>query len=303
MALPGQIDLNDLLVFGAVAEAGGFTAAAERLGVASAKVSVEIGRLESRLGTTLFTRTTRKVVLTDAGQALHEQCWPLLQQLLSAVESVHSAKAELTGTLRIAAPVDYGGQSLAPALVRFAALHPELQVDLRTNDRVTDLVAEGIDIAIRLGWLRDSSMRAIKLGEFGQYVVASPQYLRRAKRPRTPEDLAGLDWIALTLLPAPLTWKFTSKHGQTRVIQLKSRIKADSSGTLRSMIRHGAGVTVLDQYSAQQDMESGQLIRLLDSWSLPAGGIYAVYPPGRHISRKAHAFLAFYQDYLRHMRE
>ena len=303
MPLPGQIDLNDLVVFNAVVEAGGFTAAAERLGVAPAKVSVEISRLESRLGTTLFTRTTRRVVLTDAGQALHDESSPLLQQLLSTVENVRSAKAELTGTLRIAAPVDYGGQLLAPALVRFAALHPALHVDLRTNDRVSNLVAEGIDIAIRLGWLRDSSMRAIKLGEFDQYVVASPQYLRQAKRPRAPEDLIGLDWIALTLLPAPLTWKFISRQGETRTIQLKSRIKVDSPGTLRSMIRHGAGVTVLDQYSAQQGMESGQLVRLLDNWSLPAGGIYAVYPPGRHIARKAHAFIAFYQEYLRHVEQ
>lgn len=298
MAIPGQIDLNDLVVFGAVVEAGGFTAAAERLGVAPAKVSVEIGRLESRLGTTLFTRTTRKVTLTEVGQALHEQSWPLLQQLQSALENVHSAKAELTGTLRIAAPVDYGAQMLAPALVQFAARHPALHVDLRTNDRVSDLVAEGIDIAIRMGWLRDSSMRAIKLGEFEQYIVASSQYLRRGKRPRTPEELVNLDWIALTLLPTPLTWKFTSSDGEIRTIHVRSKMKVDSASTLRSLIHHGAGVTVLDQYSAQQGMESGRMVRVLADWSIPSGGIYAVLPPGRHTSRKAQAFIAFYQDYL-----
>lgn len=298
MAIPGQINLNDLLVFNAVVEAGGFTAAAERLGVAPAKISVEIARLESQLGVVLFTRTTRRVAPTEAGQALHEECQPLLLQLQTAVERIHSDKAELTGSLRIAGTVDHAVQWLGPAVAGFAALHPKLHVDLRTGDRISDLVAEGIDVSIRMGWLRDSTMRAIKLGEFEQYVVASPAYLERVKRPRKPEDLIALDWVALTLLPTPLTWKLTSKRGETRLIQLKSRIRVDAPGALRSMIRHGAGVTVLDQYCAQDDIKSGQLIRLLPEWSLPLGGIYAVLPPGRHISRKAHAFIAYYRDYL-----
>lgn len=299
MALPGQIDLNDLVVFNAVVDANGFTAAAQRLGVAPAKVSVEIARLEAQLEVTLFTRTTRKVVLTEAGQALHEECAPLLQQLLGAIENLHASKAKLTGTLRITAPVNHGVQSLAPAVARFAALHPALQMDFRTSDRVVDVVAEGIDIAIRMGWLRDSSMRAIKLGTFEQYVVASPEYLQRVKkRPRKPEDLATLEWVALTLLPAPLTWKFTSPSGETRTIHFKSRMKADSAGALRSLIRHGAGVAVLDQYSARADIQSGRLVRLLADWSIATGGIYAVFPPGRHASRKVQAFIGFYQEYL-----
>lgn len=298
MPVPGHIDLNDLLVFNAVVETHGFSAAAQKLAVAPARVSVEIARLEARLGVTLFTRTTRKVALTEAGRLLHDECSPLLQQLLAAIESIPAAKMELTGTLRIAAPVAHGVQSLAPALARFAALHPALQVDLRTSDKVTDMVAEGIDIAIRMGWLRDSSMRAVKLDEFEQYIVASPAYLRGVTQPRTPEDLAALDWIALTLLPAPLTWKFTSASGETRTMQFKSRIKADSAETLRALIRHGAGVSVLDQYSARRDIESGQLVRLLADWSIASGGIYAVFPPGRHMSGKTQAFIRFYQEYL-----
>jgi DNA-binding transcriptional LysR family regulator len=298
MPLPGYPDLNDLVIFNAVVEASSFTAAAERLGVAPAKVSVEIARLESQLGVALFTRTTRKVLLTEAGRALYEECSPLLQQLLTAINGIHTVKTELTGVLRITAPVDHGVQLLAPALAQFAALHPALQVDLRTSDQVADVVAEGIDIAIRMGWLRDSSMRAIKLGEFEQYVVASPEYLKRVKRPRRPEDLVTLDWIALTLLRAPLTWKFTSASGETRTIQVKSRMKADSAGALRSLIRHGAGVTVLDQYSARPEIQSGRLIRLLANWSIASGGIYAVFPPSRHLSRKVQIFIEFYQDYL-----
>jgi DNA-binding transcriptional LysR family regulator len=271
--------------------------------VAPAKVSVEISRLESQLGVALFTRTTRKVTLTEAGQALHDECQPLVRQLRAALENLPAANAPLTGTLRIAATVEHAAQLLAPALAEFAALHPALHVDLRSGDRVIDLVAEGVDLAIRMGWLRDSSLRAVKLEEFEQYVVASPDYLRRVKKPKKPEDLASLDWIALTLLPTPLTWTFAAKDGTSKAIQLKSRMKIDSPGALRAVLRHGAGVSVLDQYSAQADIQSGQLVRLLPGWSLPTGGIYAVFPPGRHLSRKAQAFAAFYQAFLQRQRE
>mgnify|MGYP006149033687 CR=1 FL=1 len=189
-------------------------AAAGRLGVAPAKVSVEVARLESQLGVALFTRTTRRVAPTEAGHALHARCAPLLRQLQAAIETVHAPTAALTGSLRITAPIDLGSQSVAPALSRFAALHPDLAIDLRSADRIADLVAEGIDVAIRMGWLRDSSNRAVKLGAFEQYVVASPAYLARHRIPQDPEDLESFDWIALTLLPAPFTWTFSSAAGE-----------------------------------------------------------------------------------------
>lgn len=298
MALPGHIDLNDLRVFDAVAETGGFTAAAERLGVATAKVSLEISRLESRLGTALFNRTTRKVVLTDAGQQLHMECQPLLRSLDDVINRVGSGENELTGTLRIAATVDHAMQSLAPALSQFARLHPRLALDLRTGDKIVDLVEQGIDVSIRIGWLRDSSMRAVKLGEFEQYVVASPAYIKRTSRPRHPDDLAEHDWVALTLLPTPLTWKFTSATGEATSIQVKTRFRVDSPSALCAILEQDAGMSVLDQFSAQQSIKAKRLVRLLPEWSLPVGGIYAVFPPGRHFSAKVRAFIDFYRDYL-----
>ena len=298
MALPGQIDLNSLVVFDAVVETGGFTAAAERLGIAKAKVSIEIGRLESRLGITLFTRTTRQVNLTEPGRALHEECKPLLAGLQEAIDQAGHEKGELSGTLRLSTTVDHAVMSLAPAVAGFSALHPALQIDLRTGDRVSDLVGEGLDLAIRLGWLRDSSLRATKLGEFDQYVVASPAYLKRAGRPKRPEDLAEHEWVALTLMPTPFTWKFTGRAGETRTVHVKSRIRVDSPGALRTMLRHGAGISVLDQYSAEEGIKAGYLVRLLPEWSLLRGGVHAVYPPGRHVAPKVRSFIAFYRDWL-----
>ncbi|HZW22525.1 LysR family transcriptional regulator [Noviherbaspirillum sp.] len=298
MSLLNQVDLNSLVVFAAVVECGGFTAAADRLGVAKAKVSVQVARLEAKLGTALFVRTTRKVSLTDAGRRLHEECKPLLHGLQEAIDQVGHDEGMLAGTLRLTTSVDHAVQSLARAAAEFAARHPALQIDLRTGDRVVDLVEEGIDLAIRLGWLRDSSLRAVKLGEFEQHLVASPAYLARAGRPKQPEDLAAHDWVALMLLPTPFTWKF-SRRGETRTVQVKSRIRVDSPGALRTMLRQGAGVSVLDQYSVQDDLKSGALVRLLPDWSLPRAGIHAVYPPGRHVPPRVRQFIDFYRAWLK----
>lgn len=303
MALPGRIDLNDLLVFEAVADAGGFTAAANRLGVQTAKVSVEIGRLESKLGVALFSRTTRKVVLTDAGAALYEECKPLLHELSEAIDRAGSGKEELAGTLRISSTVDHAALILAPALAEFSRHHPHLAIDLRTSDRVVDVIGERIDVAVRLGWLRDSSLRAVKLGEFEQYVVTSPTYLRRLKRPTTPEELVSLDWVALTLLPTPLTWKFTGAAGETKTIHVKSRLKVDSPGALRSLLQEHVGVSVMDQFNAMEGIGSKRLIRLMPEWSLPTAGIYAVYPPGRQVPVKVRSFIEFYRRYLQELQK
>lgn len=298
MTLPGHIDLNGLTVFNAVVNAGGFTAAARSLGVAPAKVSVEIARLEAQLGAALFTRTTRRVALTEAGRALQAQCLPLLEQLMGAMDGIHDAGAALNGLLRITAPVGHAAEFLAPALARFAALHPALQLDLHTSDRITNVVSEGIDVAIRMGWLRDSSLRAVRLGGFEQYVVAAPGYLRGITRPTAPEDLAALDFIALALLPTPLTWEFTGPGGEVRSVHVKSRIRVDSPQAMRALILNDAGISVLDQHSAQRDLASGRLVRLLPDWAIASGGIHAVLPPGRHTSKKVRAFIRFYQEYL-----
>lgn len=301
MASLHDVDLNSLLIFDAVVEAGSFTGAADRLGIAKAKVSLQISRLESQLGVTLFNRTTRQVSLSDAGRILHAQCQPLLQRMQEALEQVgqeSNAGVRLTGTLRVSTTVDHAVQSLAPALSRFASLHPDLQIDLRTGDRVVDLVSEGIDLSIRLGWLRDSSLRAVKLGEFEQHVVSSPAYLRRAGTPTKPSQLEQHDWVALSLMPTPLTWKFTSRRNVLQTVHVKSRLRVDSPGALRAMLRYGSGISVLDQFSAEEAVSAGHLVRLLGDWSLPRAGIYAVYPPGRHVPAKVRAFIDFYRDWL-----
>jgi DNA-binding transcriptional LysR family regulator len=172
---PARIDLNPLPIFLAVVEAGGFTAAAERLGLSKAKVSAAVARLEQQVGASLFTRTTRRVSLTETGRALHERCAQPLAAILDSLSEVHEGKQALAGTLRIACTSDHLAQGLATAVVEFMRLHPLVQIDLRASDHVVHPVETGIDLAFRVGWLRDSSQRAVRLGDFGQVVVASPR--------------------------------------------------------------------------------------------------------------------------------
>lgn len=296
MAIASAPDLNALLLFAAVAEQGSFTAAAAQLGVAKAKVSLVVGRLEQQLGQTLFARTTRRVALTEAGQELYRQCVPPVRAVQDAMAQFGGG--ELTGVLRIAAPIEYAGQNLAPALADFAARHPRLDIDLRTSERVVDMLKEGIDVALRLGWLRDSSLRAVRLGEFAQFLVASPDYLQLASAIRHPRDLAQHEWITLTLLATPFTWRFTSARGQVRTVRVGGRLRTDSGAALRGLLQAGWGISVLDEFSAAASLQAGSLVRVLPGWSLPKGGVHAVYPPGRHVPAKVRAFVDFYREWL-----
>jgi DNA-binding transcriptional LysR family regulator len=297
MSVDTPTDLNAVLVFAAVAEAGSFTAAAERLGLSKARVSLEVSRLEQHLATPLLTRTTRRVAITEAGQTLLGDCVPLLRGAQDALAGL-GQRGMLRGALRIACTVEHAVQTMAGLVAAFGRLHPQLQLELRSSDRVSDLLREGIDVAIRMGWLRDSTLRATRIGGFGQQVVASPAYLRRAGLPRRPEDLAKLEWVALTLLPTPLTWRFSGPKDELRTVRMTGRLRCDSAATLRALLLEGAGVSVLDRPSSDALVRSGRLVRLLPEWSLPEGGIFAVYAPGRQVQPNVRAFIDFYAAQL-----
>lgn len=298
MTPASQIDLNSLGIFDALAETGSFTAAADRLGVAKAKVSLQIARLERALGVQLFVRTTRRVALTDAGRILHQQCQPLLHGLAEVLSEAGGHGGELSGQLRVAATVLQATQSLAAALAAFADLHPRLQIDLRTGDHVADMLADGIDISFRMGWLRDSSQRAIKLGEFGQHIVAAPAYLQRHGRPTRPAQLAGHAWLTLSLLPTPRTLALSHADGRQIKVQLQSRMQVNSANALLALAECGAGITAMEALTVKAALKEGRLVRLLPAWQLPRGGMYAVLPPGRHVAPKARAFIDFYRAWM-----
>ncbi|WP_115717069.1 LysR family transcriptional regulator [Gallaecimonas mangrovi] len=292
--MASELDLNHLPLFIAVVEAGSFTAAAERLGCTKTKISLSIRALEQRLGAALFTRTTRQITLTDAGQQLYLDSKPLLATLGERLQDVGSSARTLSGTLRITAPVDHMSLHLAKAAAAFGERHPKLSIELRSGDKTADLVREGIDVAIRMGWLKDSSLRAQKLGSFEQLLVASQSYLDSYGAPSHPRELAQHRWLEFTPLPSALTWTF-SRQGETQQVQLHSRLKVDNTSALTSLIKAGAGISVIGHFGQPLD---AQLIPLLSQWTLPKGGIYAVFPPGNFIPARVRAFVDFYRDWL-----
>ncbi|SMC17665.1 DNA-binding transcriptional regulator, LysR family [Andreprevotia lacus DSM 23236] len=289
MALP---DLNRLELFIAVYEAGGFSAAADRLGVAKSLVSQQVARLEAELGVALFTRSTRRVAPTEAGEALYRDCTPLLAALGQVVARAGETRAALEGRLRLTAPVDYACGALGPWLAEFALLHPALEVEVIVSDHVLDMVGEGLDLAIRMGALHDSSLHALKLGDFAQLPIAAPALLDRHAPLQQPSDLATLPWVVLSQLKSPLNWSFTAGSEQAHV-RMRPVMRANSASLVLHMVRAGVGASVLPDFMVADALAAGQLIQLLPAWSLPKGGIYAVYPAAQYLPAKVRALIDF----------
>lgn len=279
----------------AVADAGGFTAAAERLGVTKSQVSQQVRKLEEELGGALFTRTTRQVRLTAAGRRLLEECAPLLRDLGSALERFGGERERLDGLLRLTAPPDFATRTLAPLIAEFAARHPGIRFDLDSSEEQLDLVAEGIDLAIRFGRLRDSRLRAARLGGFEQWVIAAPDYIARHGMPSGPAALAEHRWVAISLLSSPLTWTFR-RGGQSQTVRMRETMRCNSAQALQALVRSGAGVTILLDTVIAEDVAQGRLLRLLPDWKLPDGAIHAVFPPGRDVPLRVRRFVEFLRE-------
>jgi DNA-binding transcriptional LysR family regulator len=292
-----DVNLNRLAVFVALVRAGSFTAAAEHLGMTKAMVSQHLLRLERELGATLLVRSTRRMALTEAGAAFHADCVQLLEQAQAAIERIGDQRSKPAGTLRLTTSTDYGTAVVAPALVEFRRLYPALHVDLVIDDQINDLIAERFDLAIRIGWLRDSSLRATRLGSFRQQVMASPAYLAEHGTPRRPEDLAvHHGWIAMSALATPLRWTFTRGNSR-RIVRMRQVMQANNAAAIRALVLAGAGVSVLPDYLVQEDIQAGRLQVLLAQYRLQEGGIHAVYPDPQPPA-KVRAFIDFMRDRL-----
>ncbi|MFN0041165.1 MAG: LysR family transcriptional regulator [Burkholderiales bacterium] len=293
-----SVNLNRLAAFVAVVETGSFTAAAERLGLTKAMASQHVSRLESELGVALFTRTTRRVVPTEAGSAFYADCARVLQDMDSAISRLAGNPASPSGLLRVTSSDDYGAAVVVPALAAFQEKFPEVRVDFSGTDKVIDLVAGGYDLSIRTGWVREQNLRSVQLGSFEQMLVASPAYVHRHGVPRQPKDVAAHRWIAFTLLRSPYTWTFAPKRGTPKTVRVSAAISTNGSASLRAFLREGTGISVLPGHMAVPDIQAGRLVHLLPEWRLPSGGIFAVYPNVRFTPVKVRAFIDFFRERL-----
>jgi len=285
------MNLNRLAYFAAVVDTGSFTRAAERLGITKAVVSHQVAQLERDLGTSLLVRTTRRVHPTEAGMMFHARCVMILREAEDAFDEIAQAAIEPTGTLRITAPNDYGAAVVAPVVAAFAARYPACRVEQTLSDQTMDLTSGKIDMAVRVGWLEDSSLQARKIGSFRQLLVGAPIFMDRIAAVLDPEAVTDLPFVAHMALREPLLWQFSRGDLDRRAVRLQAKIAIDTSPGVLEAVRAGGGLSVLPDFLVADELASGRLIHVLPDWSLPSGGIYTVYPAARFRPRKVTAFV------------
>jgi DNA-binding transcriptional LysR family regulator len=274
------VDLSRLQVFVAVARDKSFSRAASRLGLPKSSVSREITRLEEEVGARLLHRTTRQVGLSTAGHELLERVGPLLEQLEQAVGDLPERELEPSGLLRVTTTVDVGEALLSEVVTRFVERYPRVRVELLLTPKPLDLVAEGIDLALRLSAqprLADSSLTARVLGPWTIEAFASPKYLARRGTPTQPRDLVQHHWVSVRGMPLP------EGVGEPRIL-------ADDMFCIRGALRAGAGIGFMPTYLGRSDIENGTLVRVLPEMMRKNGSIWVVYPGGREVPRKVAAF-------------
>ena len=281
-------------------EAGSLTGAAKRLGLTKTVVSSHLKKLEEELGVTPIGRTTRQMRLTDIGRELHERTQGPLVELMAGAAAARDRSRATRGSVRVTAPIDFGTEIMAPLLVRIQQKNPGLVIDLVLDDHPLDFIAEGIDIAIRIGWvLQDSSYRAVRLGAFRTWVVAPAAWASSAPSIKTPADLLGCPFIAGSMLKSPARWEFGSEDGIHTAYIFDVTMFANTNIAVRAAVESGGGFTILPDFAVRSRLASGSLIRLLDKWSLPSGDMQAIMPAGRHQSAVARMLFSSLQTLLR----
>jgi len=279
--------------FVAVAETGGFTSAAERLGISTAQVSRQVGALEARLAIRLFYRTTRKVTITEPGQVYYNHCRQLLDGLDEAERAVTDLHQTPRGRLKMTAPVTYGEREIAPLVTSFMTRYPDLVVNLTLTNRMLDLVAESYDLAIRLGHLEDSSLIAKRLSSRSNHVCAAPAYLEAHGAPRTLGELDRHNCLRGT----PDHWRF-QEDGRPRPVRVSGSLRCNSGWALVDAALRGIGIIQLPDYYVQAHLDAGRLVPLLEEYRPPDEGIWAIYPQNRHLSPKVRLLLAHLAENL-----
>lgn len=280
--------------FRGVAELGSFTAVAQRLGQSKSVVSKQIAALEQHLGVRLLNRTTRRIRLTEAGQRYYERCCQILGDVEDLELSMQAVHERPGGQLRVTVPVSFGERHLAQLLPGFLAAYPEISVDVTLDDRHMDLVATGIDAAVRISELGDSSLIARRLSSCQGWVCASPDYLARAGTPRNPADLADHNCLVYSYAPHTSEWQLVDAEGRSHRVPVTGNLRANNGETLLEAAVQGTGMILVPDFIAADAVQSGRLQRVLTDYDAGQLGIYIVYPYTRHVSARLRAFI----DYL-----
>ncbi|BAN48767.1 LysR family transcriptional regulator [Metapseudomonas resinovorans] len=299
-----DIQLGSIELFCLAAEEGSFTAAALSAGVTPAAVSRSISRLEERLGTRLFVRTTRSIRLTEGGRSYFEQCRQALTQLVEAEREVMGKQLEPSGELRISIPTTYGHYRILPLLSRFRARHPGVRIDIHLSNRNIDFVGEGYDLAIRVRAQPDSTLIARHLEDARLVVVATQEYLARAGTPQTLDDLEQHDCIQYELPSSGrrISWLFNEGGKEREILAAGNYCCSDDVLGGVTLAKHGAGLFQTYRFIVEKELEEGSLVEVLPAFAGRSRPFTLLYPHGRHVPLRLRAFIDFLMECKREWR-
>lgn len=288
----------ELKAFVEVVRAGAFVKAADALGQSKTAVSRQVSELEKRLGVRLLTRTTRRLSLTEEGQRFHEHARTVLADLDSAEADVMTRAREVTGLLRITAPLSFGILQLAPLWPEFRARHPGATLDVTLGDRVVDLVDEGYDLAVRIARLPDSTLVSRRLAGTRMVVCAAPAYLRKHGKPRAPSELAEHATLAYSYWSSGDDWHFEGPDGPATV-RVRPWLRTNNGDTCRAAALAGHGIVMQPSFLVGDDLRRKALVELLPEYRAAELGVYAVYPTRRYLLPRVRAMVDFLAERFR----
>ena len=293
-------DLNDMLYFAEVVDRGGFAAAGRALGVPKSKLSRRVAELEARLGVRLLQRTTRKLSLTEAGELFHRHSVAVREEADAASEAVAQVQSEPRGTIRVVCPVTLAQSTIGPLIPLFLERHPMVRIEMQVNNRVVDLVQEGVDVALRVRpTLEASGSLVVKnLGNTYGLLVASPELFERQGRPQSPEELSKLSTLAMSATDGKTAWKLIGPGGREYDFQHRPVYTADDLLTLKYAVVKGTGMSVLPDYMCRRELRLGQLEQVLPGWAPRPGVIHAVFPSRRGLLPAVRRFLDFLGEHV-----
>ncbi len=290
--------MDELDVFVTVVQEQGFSAAAKRLDSTPAAVSRRVKALEQRLGVRLLQRTTRRVQLTEAGELYFREVSRLLGELRNVEQQLDEVTGQATGELRIVAPMSFGQRRLAPVVARFAVAHPKLRVSLMLEDRETDIVGEGLDLALRIAYPSDSSLVARPIAPVPRYICASPAYLARRGTPKTPRELLQHDCLHYNVISEREEWTFGGADGDETIV-IKGVFCSNNGEVLAEAAMQGLGITLLPDFIVEGALADGRLVRILDDRERSPLSLFVLYPSRHHVPAKTRLFIDYMIEQFR----
>ena len=290
--------IQGIRLFIRVVDLGSFSKAAAEMGIGQPSATKLVAQLEAQLGSRLLHRSTHGVTPTEIGALYYEKC-RLIAHHVEEAESVASLlQSQVQGSLRISTSVAFGRRVLVPLVMRFMKLHPQVKLDLSFEDRYVDLVEQGVDLAVRMGRLADSTLGARYLGVNPWVVVAAPEYLAQRGAPSTPADLASHDALVYSTVQGDARWLFTGPDGEIQQTTVSGPLRSNNLSALLAAARAGMGLAALPWYVAHESVKTGIVQPVLQGWSLPSQEIHAVFPSPRMLPVKVSGFIEWLQSQL-----